>query len=297
MKLSIPSLALALLANLVVADEAVMLSASAAYRTPQPAADAIVAYGDAARQFGELRLPDGDGPFGVAAVVHGGCWLSDYDHSYMAAFAEALTDLGIATWTIGYRRVGEAGGGWPNTFLDAGRALDHLRVLEQDYPIDARRVITVGHSAGGHLALWLAGRSRLAESSPLFTADPVPVRGVLALAAAADLELLSDRGDCGNAATRLIGGTFEEFPRRYADAAPQTSLPMGIEQILVNGDRDEQWSAPADRYFETARRAGDPIERRTAHRSGHFEPVVPGTTGWPTTETALRDLIERTGLR
>ena len=100
------------------------LSAQEAFALPQPEPDEVIAYGSEARQFGELRMPEGDGPFGVAVIVHGGCWLAAYDQGYMAAFAEAVTDLGWATWTIGYRRVGEPGGGWPNTFLDAAAAVD-----------------------------------------------------------------------------------------------------------------------------------------------------------------------------
>lgn len=269
------------------------LSASAAYQLPQPAPDAVERYGTGPRHFGELRLPGGEGPFPVAIIVHGGCWLSAYDQSYMAALAEAVTDLGFASWSIAYRRVGEPGGGWPNTFLDAGAAADHLRRLALRYPLDVERLVTIGHSAGGQLALWLAGRPALAPSSPLHTSDPLKIDGVLALAAAADLSYLSERKECGDAATLLMGGGPAVFAERYSSGSPVSLVPLQVQQILVNGRLDETWSAPADRYLTAALAAGDPIERREAPDAGHFELVVPGGSTWPIVRRALLDLAER----
>lgn len=267
------------------------MSAREAFALPQPEPDAVIRYGGEPRQFGELRLPAGKGPFGVAVIIHGGCWLSAYDQGYMAAFSEAVTELGWATWTIGYRRVGELGGGWPNTFLDAAAAVDFLPELAGSQPLDADRVIAVGHSAGGHLALWLAGRARLTESSPLFRPDPHPMDGVLALAAAADLEYLSEQQTCGDAATLLMDGTPVERPGRYADGSPMNLLPLDTPQILVNGELDETWSAPADRYFDAAKGAGDPIERSIMPGAGHFELVVPDSPNWRVVREALVELM------
>ncbi|MFO7763152.1 MAG: alpha/beta hydrolase [Wenzhouxiangellaceae bacterium] len=269
------------------------MSAREAFELPQPEPDAVIRYGELARQFGELRMPEGEGPFGVAVIVHGGCWVSDYDHGYMAAFAEAVTDLGLATWTIGYRRVGEPGGGWPNTFLDAGAAVDFLPELASSYPLDVERVLAIGHSAGGQLALWLAGRARLPESSPLFTHDPQPIAGVLALAAAADLEYLSEQQTCGNAATRLMQGTPSERPRRYVEGSPVHLPPLHVPQALVNGELDETWSAPAERYFEAALAAGAPIERQVMPDAGHFELVAPESPNWQIVRTTLLELFDR----
>lgn len=267
------------------------LTAAEAFALPQPAPDRAIRYGDAPRQFAELRLPEGEGPFPVAVVLHGGCWLSDYDQGYMAAFAEAIRDSGVATWTVAYRRIGEAGGGWPGTFLDVASGTDHLRELARSAPLDLDRVVAVGHSAGGHLALWLAGRHRLPDDSPLRRPDPLPVSGVLALAAAADLAWLSAEQACADAATRLIGGGPDEFPQRYRDAMPGALVPLGVPQILVNGGLDELWSRPADSYYRAARWAGDPVERRVVPEAGHFELVVPFSTSWPVVDGALEDLL------
>lgn len=270
------------------------VSASQAYALPQPEPDVVVRYGDAARQFGELRLPEGEGPFPVAVIIHGGCWLSDYDQGYMAAFAEAVTELGLATWTIGYRRVGEPGGGWPNTFLDAGAAIDFLPELATRHSLDTNRVLAIGHSAGGHLALWLAGRGGLPASSPLrnIRGNRQPIHGVLALAAAADLEHLSEQQTCGNAASRLMDGTPGERTQRYLEGSPTHLVPLRVPQILVNGELDSTWSKPADLYFERARDRDDAVERRIVPGAGHFDLVVPDNDSWPFVRQALLDLID-----
>lgn len=133
---------------------------------PSRPADARVTYGADPLQFGDLRLPSGKGPFPVAVVIHGGCWVSTFATlQNTAAMADALRDAGIATWNVEYRRLDNPGGGWPGTFTDVGIAADHVRVLAKTYPLDLSRVLAVGHSAGGHLALWLAGRSAAPPSS------------------------------------------------------------------------------------------------------------------------------------
>lgn len=265
-------------------------SAAEAYLDPQPEPDEIITWGPYARQFGELRLPHGDGPFPVVVVLHGGCWLADYGQGYMAGLAEAIRELGFAVWTVGFRRIGEPGGGWPNTLFDVAEGTDYLRTLARSRPIDADRVIALGHSAGGQLALWLAARSRQPADSLFHHPDPLPIDGVVALAAAADLEGLSDAQTCGDAATRLIGGSPDRFSERYALASPMQMVATDVPQVLINGGRDTTWSPPADAYFEAARAAGAPIDRRVVPEAGHFELVDPRTTAWPVVRDALLEL-------
>jgi len=134
---------------------------------PAPPADARIAYGPDPLQFGDLRLPTaasggGDGPFPLVVLIHGGYWRNRYDLAYFGHAAAALTATGFATWNIEYRRVGDAGGGWPGTLLDVAAATDYARTLAATQPIDLDRVVALGHSAGGQLAAWLAARRRLA---------------------------------------------------------------------------------------------------------------------------------------
>jgi acetyl esterase/lipase len=217
--------------------------------------------------------------------------LAQYDLAHIGALAEALTAQGIATWTVEYRRVGNPGGGWPGTFDDVARAADHLRVLAAEHPLDLERVIAVGHSAGGQLALWLAARGRLAEGAPLYTRDPLRLAGVLGLAAAADLAYLHEREVCGHVIDSLMGGSPEAFPERYRSGSPLGSVPLGVPQRLVSGARDPFWSSVARRYFEAADAADDRVQWLEAPDSGHFEMIDPSTTTWPIVRDAARRLL------
>jgi len=144
--------------------------------------DYRISYGEGASQYGELRVPGGAGPHPLVILIHGGCFKAAYATAgSIGAMGDALKDVGIATWNIEYRRLGEAGSGWPGTYLDVGRAVDHVREIARAHHLDLGRVAVVGHSAGGHLAMWTAARRRLPKSSELYVADPLPVRGVMDL--------------------------------------------------------------------------------------------------------------------
>ena len=135
-----------------------IMNSSALASFPNPPADHVISYGEDRLQFAELRLPPGQGPFPVMLLIHGGCWLAEYDIAHIRKLAAAFTAEGIATWTIEYRRVGDNGGGWPGTFDDVAAATDHLVSMAGKFELDLDRFITAGHSAGGHLAIWLANR-------------------------------------------------------------------------------------------------------------------------------------------
>lgn len=165
---------------------------------PRLKADATISYGPDTYNKIDLWLPQGEGPFPVVLMVHGGCWTSAIaDRTLMNWIADDLRRHGIAVWNIDYRGVDRPGGGYPGTFTDVGHAADRLAVDTNTYNIDLRRVVAVGHSAGGHLALWLAGRPRLPAASPLRTAMPLPIAHVISLGGLPDLEATATSPDNG----------------------------------------------------------------------------------------------------
>ena len=256
-----------------------------------PAPDHRIAYGTDSLQFGHLRLPEAPGPHPVIVFMHGGCWLSDYDIAHVGPLEEALREEGWAVWSLEYRRAGDEGGGWPGTFLDVAAGADHLRNLAKEHPLDLERVIASGHSAGGQLALWLAARSRLPESSRLHTPDPIPVAGVLALAPAAAMGALHESGACGNAMGRLMGGGPREHPDRYDAVSPLRLIPAEVPQRLLIGALDSAWAPPGRAYQHVAETAGlAPVSATELPESGHFEMIVPWSSSWTLVIEELRAL-------
>ena len=144
-----------------------IMDSSALASFPNPPADHIISYGKDRLQFGELRLPPGAGPFPAMVLIHGGCWLAEFDIAHVRKLAAAFTATGIATWTIEYRRVGDPGGGWPGTFDAVAAGADHLVALAAQFELDLSRVVVAGHSAGGQLAIWLTNRPPQWPSSVL----------------------------------------------------------------------------------------------------------------------------------
>lgn len=258
---------------------------------PQPAADSHFSYGDDPLQFAELRLPAGEGPFPVVVLVHGGCWLAEYDVGHLRAMAQALTESGAATWALEFRRVGNEGGGWPGTFLDVSQGVDLLRTAAAAHPLDLNRVIIAGHSAGGHLALWLAARHKLPADSPLYRPDPLPIIGVVGLAPAADLELTFRNQTCSGASQRLMGGTPEKFPQRYRDGSAAALLPLGMPQVIVNGAHDEGWLTVSRAYQEKARSLNEEVRLIVPPDAGHFELVMPESSSFPVVRAAIENML------
>jgi acetyl esterase/lipase len=263
----------------------------------RPPADHRVAYGEGPLHFGELRLPAGPGPHPLAVLIHGGCWRAQYDLGYMTHAAAALARAGIATWTIEFRRIGDEGGGWPGTFHDVARAADHVRELAARHPVDTTRVVLVGHSAGGHLALWLAARRNLPTDSPLHTADPVAVRGVVPLAGITDLRAYgAEPGNCNAAVPLLLGGTPEQVPDRYAQASPIELLPLGVPVRLVHGTLDPTVRIEqSERMATTARARGDDARVVPLAGGGHFDVVAPWAPAWSSVEAAVVEMVAGSG--
>ncbi len=250
-------------------------------------------YGEDSLQFGELILPDGPGRHPVIILIHGGCWLSAYDIKHSRSLANALAQDGVAVWNLEYRRVGDPGGGWPGTFLDVAMGADHLRVLANKYPLDLSRVLAVGHSAGGHLALWLAARHKIPASSDIYNAKPIAISGVLPLAPASELDRLHQKAVCGQVVEKLIGGAPEIFPDRYQQATPSRLAPLGVPQIVIVGERDGAWGWVSDAYVRAARAAGDAqIQLIKVPEAGHFEVIDPKSSAWPIVRDAARRLLQ-----
>ncbi len=257
-------------------------------------ADHRLSYGQNEFQFGELRLPKGAGPHPVAIVIHGGCWMSQYGLSYMGHLSAALAEAGVATWSVEYRRVGNQGGGWPGTFEDVSRAADHLRTIAKTYPLDLNRVIAVGHSAGGHLALWLAARKMLPKDSPVYSPDPLPLRGIVSLAGVTDLRRAGTACDAN--IPQLMGGSATDKTAIYDQASPIELLPLGIPSAIVQGDSDSIIPlAMAKDYADAAKKKGDDAKLVVIEKAGHFEVVDPKSFAWEAVRDEALALLKVSG--
>jgi acetyl esterase/lipase len=267
---------------------------------PSQAPDRRLSYGSDPNQFGELRIPPVAGSHPLVILIHGGCFRAGPARAHrlggLRAMADALKADGIATWTIEYRRLGEPGGGWPGTYLDVGQAVDHVRAIAGEHHLDLTRVVVVGHSAGGHLAMWTAGRRRLTNASDLYVANPLPVRGVMDLAGPVDMtaNIPGYEALCGDTViTSLLGGTPAAVPDRYAQASAIKLLPLAIPQVLVLGSHEEYVPLPLlDAYVQAARQAGDQVRRILIPGAGHFEIASPLSFTWPQVRAAIGSLLD-----
>jgi acetyl esterase/lipase len=268
-----------------------------------PHCDLRLPYGPLPLHFGDLWLPKGSlgskQRWPLVVLIHGGWWKAKYDLGYAGFLCDAMRAQGIAVWSLEYRRVGDEGGGWPGTMQDVAAGMDHVAKLAEAYPLDLQRVIAAGHSAGGHLAFWLAGRHHIPHTSEL--AEPQPkfmLRGVVALAGAVDLRLTIDLGGFfsfssgGPAVRSLMGGDPKQVPERYSAGDPGLLLPLGLKQILVQGSEDNQIPAELPRrWAENAKRQGDSVEVKIVPGADHFDVVDPGSLAWSVSRDAMLSLL------
>jgi len=267
---------------------------------PSRPPDRRISYGIDPSQFGELRIPSVTGPHPLVVLIHGGCFKAGPARAHrlggLGAMADALKADGIATWTIEYRRLGEPGSGWPGTYLDVGRAVDHVRAIAGEHHLDLSRVVVVGHSAGGHLAMWTAGRRRLTTASELYVANPLPVRGVMDLAGPVDMtaNIPGYEALCRDTViTSLLGGTPAAVPDHYAQASAIKLLPLAIPQVLVLGSHEEYVPVSlVDAYVQAATQAGDQVRRILIPGAGHFEIASPLSFAWPQVRAAIGSLLD-----
>jgi acetyl esterase/lipase len=237
-----------------------------------------IPYGDDPNQFGDLLLPETSGLHPVAVAIHGGFWRARFDLDHMAPVCMDLALNGVATWNIEYRRIGQSGGGWPGTAQDALKAFQYLETLAAVHPLDLDRVVLLGFSAGGHLALWIAGQK-----------DRPAIAGVVSLAGVADLRLASEM--------RLSNGVVDEFmsggPLDVA-ASPIFLLPTGVKTRLVHGASD--LTVPieiARQYTAAAIAAGDDTELIALPNTDHSPLIDPNSDAWRVVRDVVFALLRR----
>ena len=258
----------------------------------RPEPSRTISYGDDQMQKVDLWLPDGPGPHPTVLMVHGGCWQTEIaDRRIMNWIAEDLRKRGIAVWNIDYRGVDRDGGGYPGTFLDAAAAADALREHAPKYNLGLTPLVATGHSAGGHLALWLAGRPRLPEGSPLRTRDPLKIDTVVSLGGLPDLEEAArpPGSGCGTEVIDKISGGG-----RWAETSVNRLAPLGVRQVLVNGLQDRIIpTAFAEAYAAPMRAAGDAVEVRLVDRTGHVELIAPESAAWKVAVEEIEKAVGR----
>jgi len=263
-----------------------------------------IQYGKALDQIGQLWLPDfastevvtkanTSKKYPVVILIHGGCWRSVYPGPELVVYlAEALASRGIAVWSISYRRINDASTlhlgdkltnnfpPYPNIFLDVACAADMLHQLADHYPLDLSRVVTTGHSAGGHLAMWLAARKKLPRTSALYAANPLAIYATIGIAALPDLAYARDTtvAACGEDTVNLLIDYETRGEAGFSDTSVAALLPLGVKQILISAAEDEVATpAHAERYARAALLKNETVELLTLDNTGHFELIAPWT--------------------
>jgi acetyl esterase/lipase len=242
-----------------------------------------ISYGEQPSQYGELHLPADGGRKPVVIVLHGGFWRQQYGLELGTPLARDLASHGVAAWNLEYRRLG-GGGGYPETFQDVANGIDKLADLGVDQPIDLNRVVVLGHSAGGQLAVWAAARRRLPGDAP-GALPTTSVRGAVSQAGVLDLAAAAAAGEGRGAVLDLVGGRQD----RFAVTSPIDLVPLGVPVTCVHGRLDDLVPlAQSTRFERAARRNGDSVELISG-AFGHFELIDPASKPWAQCrEAALR---------
>ena len=234
----------------------------------------IISYGDHRDQLGELRAPSGPGPHPVVVLIHGGFWHHYWERDLMDDLAVDLVDAGLATWNIEYRR---GPGSWAFAIADVARAVDHLRLLAHEHRLATDRIALVGHSAGGHLALWAGGRPRHGPRAETALAPAL----VVPLAPVSDLVECAARNLGQGAAAEFLGATPEAEPDRYRALDPLQRLPVGVPTAIVQGMDDGPDLIDLNRRFAArADEVGDPVELHELDDADHFDVIDARSDAW-----------------
>jgi len=243
-----------------------------------PPADARVAYGKDPNQFGDLRFPKTAGPFPVVMNIHGGFWRAKYDLAHAGHLCAALTSKGFATWNVEYRRVGNPGGGWPGSFEDIVSAYRFIPQIAQQYKLDPAKVMVMGHSAGGQLALCLA-------------AHELSVKRVISLAGVVDLQKAYELHLSNDAVIEFLGGKPKEVPEHYHEADPM-QLTIKATQWLIHGEADDVVPPLFSRdYVQAKQKRGEDAHLLEVGPAGHFDLIDPRSRAWPKIEGIVLHLL------
>jgi acetyl esterase/lipase len=263
-----------------------------------PPPDLVIRYGAGAEHVADVRLPPRRPgatapPAPLVILLHGGFWRARYDRAHTGPMATALAAAGYALCVPEFRRTGQPGGGWPGIFEDVAAAVDRSPALVReaagpDVVADGPALLA-GHSAGGHLALWAAGRHRLGPDSAWRSA--VMAGGVVALAGVSGLADCYDQGLGDGAAAALMGGGPSQFPQRYRDADPAVLLPLGCPVRLIHGSLDDVVPAAMSRnYAAIGRAAGDDTTVTEVPGASHLDLIDPLSPAWPQVMAAFNAL-------
>ncbi len=247
---------------------------------PPPPVDARLPYGSDPNQFGELRVPKTGGPFPVVVNIHGGYWRAKYDLKQAGHLCSGLTAKGFATWNLEYRRVGNAGGGWPTTFEDVRGGYHYVSQISQRYNLDSSKVLVMGHSAGGQLALCLAGH----EPS---------LKRVISLAGVVDLQQAWELHLSDNAVAAFLGGEPTSVPDHYREADPMQLKISQATQWLIHGASDDTVPPFLSRnYTEQKKKRGENVHYLEISTAGHLDLIDPRSTAWPKVEGTVLHILQ-----
>ena len=246
---------------------------------PQPPPDERVAYGADPNQFLEVRLPRSKGPHSLLLNIHGGYWRSRYDLKHAGHLCEALRAAGVATFNTEYRRVGNPGGGWPGTFEDIRSAYRFIQQERARFHLDLDRLVVMGHSAGGQLALCLA-------------AHETSVRHAISLAGVIDLKKGYALHLSNDAVAEFLGGNPDAVPEHYREADPMELRITHARQWLLHGKDDDTVPPAFSRdYVMQKKKAGEAVELLEVPNAGHFELIDPASEAFKqVTSTVLTAL-------
>lgn len=257
-------------------------------------------YGEDPSQWGELflpDLPDGGTHRGVVVLIHGGYWRSKYGAELGEPLAGDLAAHGVAAWNLEYRRAGN-GGGWPQTFQDILAGIDKLQELAGPHALDLAKVVALGHSAGGHLAVWAAGRGRLprrgleAEHREVNVKDDgVRLTGVVSQSGVLDLADAEKLNLSDGAVANFLGGPSSEFPGRYRYADPMAALPLDVPVFAVHATEDEDVPLAMSTSYVEAGKSGPVPARLVTVPGDHYALIEPGSQAYRKCRGLVQELL------